>query len=197
MNYTKEQLAFLFERKIMPRRELTEAFSRQFGTCLTIDAIKATCLRKRWHTGRTGCFPKGNVPTNKGTKGLTSRNRTSFEPGNRPKNWKPVGSERICSKQGYILIKVAEPRTWRHKHTVLWETAYGPLRKNEAVTFKDGNILNVCLDNLEKISRRELLWLNRNGYTETPPELKSTLRMLAKVNVKSSELGSKNKLFPE
>lgn len=31
-----------------------------------------------------------------------------------PSNHKPVGSERIDSKDGYVLIKVAEPRTWKH-----------------------------------------------------------------------------------
>ncbi len=191
--YTEEQLAFVRKRKTMPRDKLTAAFNKNFSTTKTKDQIKGLCRRKGWTTGNDGRFKKGHLPHNAGTKGkgICKPNSGSFQKGNKPVNWKSVGSERICSKDGYILIKTAEPRTWRHKHTVIWEAAHGPVSKGDVVIFKDGDVLNCSLDNLIKISRRELLWLNRNGFKKTPPEFKPTLLMLAKINVKAFRLGNK------
>lgn len=58
---------------------------------------------------------------------------TMFGPGNRPANWKPVGSERV-NIYGYVEVKVKEPRTWRVKARVLWEQATGEtLTRNDRI----------------------------------------------------------------
>ena len=81
---------------------------------------------------RRGLIPKGNVPINKGTKGMfnVGGNETSFKKGQRPINYRPVQSERV-DVDGYVLVKVQEhglyQHRWRLKHRVIWEEGYGPL----------------------------------------------------------------------
>ena len=190
--YTDEQLRFLSENRTMPRAELTIKFNQEFKTQKSVIAICAICKREGIKTGRDGRFKKGNIPFTAGTKGFVKPNSGSFQKGHSQTEKKPIGAERICSKDGYILVKVAQPNVWKHKHKVVWEDAYGPIKDDEVITFRDGNILNVSLDNLLKITRRELLWLNQNGYRDTPSEFLDTLRALARMNVKAQKLARKN-----
>jgi len=51
-----------------------------------------------------------------------------------PPNRKPLGAEHICSKDGFILMKVPErdphtgfPTRYKHKHVHIWEQAHGPV----------------------------------------------------------------------
>jgi len=147
-----------------------------------------------------GRFKKGNKPWNAGTKGqgLTGANKTSFKKGNVPPNRKPLGSERICSKDGYILINIAErnphtgfPTRYKHKHVHMWEQDHGPVPKGMIVAFRDSDKLNIDPENLMLISRAELLVLNQYGYKETPDELKPSVLALAKLEVKIFATGNR------
>ena len=145
-------------------------------------------------SGRTGQFEKGHRPWNTGTKGqgLTTANKGSFKKGHVSPNRKPLGSERICSKDGYILIKVAEkdphtgfPTRYKHKHIYAWEQAHGPVPQGMVVAFKDSDKTHCELENLMVISRAELLCLNQKGYKGMPAELKPNVRVLVKLQVKT------------
>src|SRR5699024_8874048 len=91
-----------------------------------------------------------------------------------PTNYRPVGSERIDSKDGYIVIKVKDKGTyqerWRHKHVVEWEKYNGKVPKNHTVVFLDGNKENINIDNLALLSRSELLRMNQEGLFSNDPE---------------------------
>lgn len=182
--YTKEQLDYLLENKILLRSQLTIKFNERFGTNKNIIAINSVCRRMGWFTGRLGYYPKGHKPWNTGTKGICKRNSGCFRKGQRPKNWKPVGSERIDTGDGCILVKVAEPNVWRYKHVVVWESSNGKVFKGQVIRFKDGNQLNCSPDNLEQVSRQVHLYLNRNGYTEMPVEVKPSMMVVAKIKMK-------------
>lgn len=186
--YTQEQFDFVRDNCTIDRGELVGLFNKKFGTEKTKMQLSGLCKRKGWLTGRTGRFEKGVASWAAGTKGLLKRNSGSFKKGIRPKNWKPVGSERVHSKNGYILIKTTEPNKWRLKQKVLWEKAHGEIPTDKVVFFKDGNPLNFLLDNLELVTRQELLHLNRSGYGKTPEEYKETLKAIVKVEVKLFEL---------
>ena len=186
--YTKEQLAFVRKRKTLPREKLAALFNKKFGATKTVRQINGLCKRKGWLTGRTGRFEKGHIPFTAGTKGLVKPNSGNFQKGHTRSDIAPLGAERFESKDGYILVKVAQPNVWKFKHRIVWEAAHGKPAKNEVIIFKDGNILNCSLDNLEVITRRELLWLNNNGYKNVPPDFKATYRLLAKLNVKAFQL---------
>ncbi|MCP4259069.1 MAG: HNH endonuclease [Planctomycetes bacterium] len=175
----------------MSRTKLAAAYNRKFSNRRTAEAIKQICLRKGWHTGRTGRFEKGNVPWAAGTKGkgLCKANKGSFKKGNRPCNSLSVGSE-IIDSDGYIKVKLSEPNIWKFKHRIIWEAVHGEIPSGMAVIFKDSNPLNCTLENLEMVSRRELLYLNNHGYTELPEELRPSMMAVAKVECKVFRLAN-------
>lgn len=114
----------------------------------------------------SGQFRKGDTPWNKGEtmseEFKRKVSRTWFKKGQRPLNHKPVGSKRV-TPDGYTQIKVAEPSVWELYHRVVWEEAHGEKLKNdEAIIFADGDKSNFDIDNLVKISRFSLLYLNKN-----------------------------------
>lgn len=98
--------------------------------------------------GKTGCFSKGHNTWNKGKTGYMGANRGSFKKGQMPKNHRPVGSERICAKDGYVIVKIAQPAKWEYKHKWLYEQTHGKLKHGWIVRFVDGNKMNISLDNL-------------------------------------------------
>ena len=59
--------------------EIAEMMIDKFNLDYTKTQIAAAIKRYGLNTGRTGKFEKGHVPFNKGTKGLTSANSTSFK----------------------------------------------------------------------------------------------------------------------
>lgn len=151
-------------------------------------------MKTKYTTDRTGRFKKGNKPWNAGTKGqgLTGANAGSFKKGNVPPNRKPLYSERICPKDGFILIKIPErdphtgfPTRYKHKHVYIWEQANGPVPAGMVVVFRDSDKLNIEPDNLMLVSRAELLRLNRRGYKDTPDELKPSVLALSKLETKT------------
>lgn len=192
--YTKEQLAFLrVNYKLYAVRELTELFNAQFNESRTTSSIKA-CLQKNGiRSGRTGRFEKGSNPWNTGKKGMPvheNAKATQFKKGSVPANRKPLGHERVCTKDDYILIKVAEPNPYtnaptryRHKHQVLWEKHNGPIPKGHVVIFKDGDKRNFDMDNLELVNRKVLLRMNKHHYTDAQEDVKPALLTLSKVEV--------------
>lgn len=197
--YTIEQVQFLKTnyqgRSLL---EMWELFNTTFKTDFTLGQIKSALDNRGITSGLTGQFKKGSVPANKGTKGLTGRNKTSFKKGHVPKNLKDIGSERICSKDGYVLIKVdmINPHTgyrghWLHKHVVDWEQVNGPVPKGMVLAFRDGDKLNIENHNLMLISRSLLCRLNKLRYKEAPAELKPSILLLARLVVKTAERRSK------
>jgi len=175
--------------------ELTDLFNDKFGTYMKKSQIKTAVKNRKLISGRTGCFPKGHKSWNTGTKGLCKPNSGSFKKGSVPANLKPLGSEKICPRDGYVLMKVPEqdPHTgfstrWKHKQVHVWEQNNGPVPDGFAVLLKDGDRLNCDdPDNLILVSRAELLRLNKHGYKDTPDELKPSVLVLAKLEVKTFE----------
>ncbi len=188
--YTDEEKKFLSE--FVPghsHKEICEAFNDRFKTDLTIMQIKGSISRYKLNTGRTGHFEKYHVPCNKGVKGICHPGciKTQFKKGNVPTNHRPVGSERV-SKDGYIEIKVAEPNKWDLKHRVVWEEKNGPIPKGYAILFKDQNKLNISLDNLSLVSRKELIRLIKNNLLFSDPDLTMTGINIARVMAKVSDI---------
>lgn len=169
-------------------KEIQQMMNDKFEHQFTLNQIKGAIGRYKLNTGRTGYFPKGHVPFNKGKKGLTGANKTSFKKGNIPKNKKPVGSERI-NVDGYTEIKVSEPNRYRLKHRVIYEQYHNvKLKPNEAIIFLDGNKQNLNIDNLEKVTRSQLLQLNQNHLIKDDAELTKAGVNVAKIINKCMEL---------
>lgn len=153
---------------------MTELVNKTFGTDYTKSQIRSYYKNHKLNSGVTGRFEKGHIPANKGRKGYChpASVKTQFKKGHIPANHRSIGSERK-DKDGYIYVKVAEPRTWKLKHRLLWEENNGPVPKGYVVIFKDGNKENITLENLALISRAESaelssksLWSNNSELTE-------------------------------
>jgi hypothetical protein len=194
LTYTGEQIDFLKTNyRRLPLAKLPDAFNEHFGTHKTKVQIRAFLKNHGITSGRTGRFIKGQKSWNKGVKGYMGPNATSFKKGNRPKNWKPLGTERI-SKDGYIEIKVAErnpytgfPTRYRLKHQVVWESVNGPIPAGKIVIFRDGDRTNCAIGNLVCISRAVGVRLNQFGYTGLQADLKPSMLALARLKAKTFE----------
>lgn len=172
----------------------TAALAERFGATVNATYHKARSLGLRKSRqykaeiglkacANLGVFQKGFQPGHKtwnaGMKGLQLGNPENlFKPGNRPWHARAVGSRRI-DDEGYHLIKVAEPNHWRREHKVIWEHAHGPIPKGSVTVFRDGNKNNLDLENLELVSRAELM--RRNSFHRFPPELKEAIRLNGKI----------------
>ncbi len=195
MKYTAKQLNFIRRGYItMEISALTPIFNSRFGCNQSESAIRAATKNHGFKSGRDGRFRTGHMSWNKGTKGLTGRNITTFKKGNIPLNSKPLGHERICSKDGCFLKKIAEknPYTgaltrYQYKHVWLWEKKHGTVPDGMIVAYRDGNNKHCILKNLMLITRAELLQLNQSGYKDMPDEIKPSLLALAKLRVKTFE----------
>ncbi|MCK5607770.1 HNH endonuclease [Candidatus Pacearchaeota archaeon] len=190
--FTDEQIQFIRENyKDRSAAEMTVLFNSTFDTDMTLQQIKTAVHNRRINSGRTGHFEKGHKPWNTDTKGVCQPNSGSFKNGSVPANIKPLGHERVCSKDGFVLIKVAEknPYTgastrYKHKHVHMWEQEHGPVPDGFAVMFIDSDKLNIEPGNLMLVSRAELFRLNKHGYKNAPAELKPSILALVKVEVK-------------
>lgn len=79
-----------------------------------------------------------------------------------PEQYRPVGSKRV-TVDGYTEIKTADPDVWDLYHRVVWEKVHGEkLKDDDVILFADGNKSNFETDNLVRVSRANLLYLNRN-----------------------------------
>lgn len=140
---------------------------------MTAEQVKSFCANRKLRNGRDCRFKSGQVPFNKGKKGVNGASSTTFKKGHRPQTWRPVGSERV-NREGLIEVKVAEPRTWRSKQRVLWEALHGPVPKGHVVLFADRNPRNFAPENLIAVSRGELAVLNKFKLIKTDTDLTQT-----------------------
>jgi hypothetical protein len=189
-NWTTEEIAVLVEH--YPHRstkEVAELINRTVKQCYCkanlLSLHKTSQYLATDFSGRIrnsnikAQFPKGNIPWNKGMKGLQIGGQiTQFKKGNVPPNHRPVGSTRI-DEEGYTSIKIAEPRKWVLLHRHLYELEYGKINRNEVIVFRDKNRSNFDINNLEKISMSENM--ERNRITKYPIEIQETIKALNKL----------------
>jgi len=118
---------------------------------------------------------------------------TRFKKGMKPHTWQPIGTERI-SKDGYLQRKVADTgeklKDWVYVHILLWQEHHKKdLPKGYAIVFKDGDKTNIGIENLECLSRAELM--NRNSVHRFPKELIELIHLRGVINRKINQ-GSKS-----
>ena len=192
--WSDEEKQYLAE--ITPGRgykEIQSMMSCKFGFDYTRHQIKGAITRNKLNTGRTGRFEKGRATWNKGTKGLTKANVTSFKKGQKPHNYKPLGSERI-TKDGYCEIKVSDTgRRWMSKHLVVYEKHHGKVPRGSVVIFLDGDKRNFDIDNLHLVTRNQLAMLNKNSLIQKDAELTKTAINVVDLMKKISAIEKKDK----
>lgn len=196
--FTEEQINFI--REIAPGKyaaEITEMVNKHFNLELKVSQIETCKGNHKIKSGIDCRFQKGIIPHNKGKKGSMSPSQyekckaTMFKKGQVPPNHKNVGSERI-DRDGYVLIKVAEPNKWRPKHRVLWEKENGPIPSKHRLIFADGNKQNITLDNLILVSYAQSFIMNQKNLFKNDKELTkagvAVAKVLDKVNKRKKEM---------
>lgn len=194
--YTKEEHEFL--RSFIPGhtyKEITAAYNKRFTEPITESRVKGYMANHKINNGLTGRFEKGNVPVNKGKKGICAKGceKTWFKDGHMPHNTKPVGYERI-TRDGYIEVKIkmrpSNPNcndNFKAKHHIVWEEVNGSIPNGYKLTFLDGNKQNCDINNLALITNAEHLELTRKGLRYENPSLTKTGILVAKVSVAGRE----------
>ena len=122
-------------------------------------------------------YRPGHVPANKGTRkpgwAPGRMSETQFKAGNRPHTWVPVGTE-IRTKDGYFTRKMSDDKVpahanWEPVHRLIWIETHGSIPSGHAVVFRDGDATHCVIDNLELVSRAELM--RRNSVHRLPKAL--------------------------
>jgi hypothetical protein len=146
--------------------------------------------------GSQHTFQPGHVPYNKGIRhpgyAVGHMAETQFKKGQCSPNWLPIGSIRY-SKDGYQERKAYDtgypPHNWVGEHILLWEKHHGPVPPSHAVCFKDGNKTNITIDNLELVSRADLM--RRNAIHNLPKELVDVIMLNGALKRRVRELNEK------
>ena len=191
--YTEEQIQYLRDNyRDISVAEMAEKFNTEFGTYFTVRQINTALKNRRICSGRLGQFQKGQISWNKGSKGLTGPNRTSFKKGHLPHNTRHLWYERVGKRDGRVEISVPEKnpytgynRRFKAKHVWLWEQEHGPVPDGHVVAFADGNPANFDMENLVLLDRLELLRLNKHRHKKAPEEVQPVLITLAKLEAKA------------
>lgn len=122
--------------------------------------------------GKGHRFKKGHVPMNKGMKQedfmsaetIEKTKATRFKKGNKPHNTMFDGAITIRKDSNggqYMYIRISKDN-WELYHQVVYRKEFGAIPKGHLLRFKDGNSLNVTIENLECITKAEHARRNRD-----------------------------------
>lgn len=143
---------------------------------------EASRLRRDSSVGMPYRYPKGHVPANKGLRrpgwAPGRMAETQFRPGelrgSAAQKLAPVGTE-VVDPDGYRKRKVRDDappnlsrRNWAFVHILVWMEHHGEVPAGHAVIFKNGNKADIRIDNLELVTRQELM--RRNSYHNRYPK---------------------------
>ena len=191
--FTKEQKDFIKANvKGLLNQELADLLNKTFGLSITARQMNSYKKNHGLQSGLNFQFKKGQKAWNKGMKGLDlageNGRKTQFKKGHRPQNYRPIGSERIDSKDGYTVIKVQDEgawnERWRHKHVVLWEKENGPVPKGYVIIFADRDKRNFNMENLLLVSRAQLALMNKNDLFQNDADLTKLGIVMADIHLK-------------
>lgn len=191
---TDEQQAFLAENVLgRPCSELTRLINETFNLNLTEKQVHAAKQRSGLRSELDTKFEKGSIPPNKGRKGYCAPGSEKgwFARGSRPKNQVPIGTE-IITRDGYPVVKVADPNKWKMVHVKNWEEVNGPVPEGFILLHADGDQANADLSNLILASKAELLTMNRHGLIKGDKDLTITGHNIAKLYRKIAEVKNGN-----
>lgn len=200
---TRKQSDWLGENYVdISLRKITWLFNQRYGKDLNTDQMKTFISNRGFKSGRTGCFEKGDIPANKGRKmpeGWSPGRmaETQFKAGHSQTEIFPIWHER-ADKDGYIMLKTPQvnPHTGAFgyfipKHKWVWEQFNGPLPEKHVLSFIDDDRSNCDLDNLELLARAELCRRNKMQYLQADPEIRDTIKTIAKLQHTTAQLQRK------
>ena len=130
-------------------------------------------------------FQPGHQSWMTGRKGIRQSPRTEFKPGQKPANWKPVGSLRVIKDElnQYLQIKLTDtgctPKDWVMYHRHVWQQAHGPIPEGHCVAFLPGRFSldpdKITPDALELVTPAEIM--RRNNFYKYGPEVAAVVQL--------------------
>lgn len=168
-DHTNSELAAQFDLPIYSVKNL----ATRLGLRKTSEHMQSTAKQTQ--------FKKGHTTWNKGKSHPTHPNtaKHQFKKGQTPHNHQPIGTTRISD--GYLQVKTADTgntvQDYQPVHHLVWIEKNGPIPTDHCIIFKDKDRSNIEPDNLECISRQELM--TRNAIYNYPPDVVSNIRALA------------------
>lgn len=150
-----------------------------------LDSPKASRLRRGDNIGAEYRFKKGQIPFNKGVKGISyeGSKATQFGKGSKPANYRPVGTIRFIRDKtdGYFEMKMADGlRQWKLLHRVIWERLNGSIPANHIVIFLDGNPKNLNIKNMALMTKAQNM--KRNTVHNYPKDIVHLVQLKAALN---------------
>lgn len=145
------------------------------------------------HPARRSQFRKGAATWNKGLHYQAGGRsvQTQFKAGRPAMNWLPIGSERIRS-DGYHERKLTDTGVTRRDfvliHHIVWQESGREIPPGYRLVFKDGNKTNFALDNLELVSRADLM--RRNSVHNLGPDVFAAKQLLGAI---TRQINKRNK----
>jgi hypothetical protein len=143
------------------------------------------CLRKSPEFAATQCqrFASGQTPWNRG-KAYQAGGRsaeTRFKPGvvsgRAAAHEQPVGAERWIDGHLWRKVSMTGPmrQRWRPIHHLLWEAAGHSIPPGRVLAFRNRNPNDLRLENLELVTRAEMM--HRNSRHRLPDEVKELVNL--------------------
>lgn len=164
-NFVRDNFEDMSTKEIAERLNLTDTQVRSMYRLLK--------LRR----SESSKFKKGSVPWNKGKSYPTHPNARirQFKNGHLPHNTKHDGAIVIRTdnrgrKMKHVRVALSK---WEYLHRKIWKDVHGDIPKGHCVVFKNGNEMDCRLENLECVSRSELLQRNRGAIDYRAAGLKA------------------------
>ena len=88
---------------------------------------------------------------------------------------------------GYTMIKV-EGGKWKHNHRYIYEKYHGKIGEGNYIIFLDGDKTNFSIDNLVEVSKKQLLYINKNNLKYDNAELSKAGIEVANLMIKANEV---------
>jgi len=184
--YTEDEKKWLAENYMLRIGDYQAQFNELFNRDIAKHNLCMYRRRMGFKVGRTGQF--GNDRALHPDCGAKKANSGSFKKGHTGISTLDDGSE-VTDTRGYVRIKIGKGQ-WVDKHRYIYEQKNGKLEKGQSVTFKDGNKLNFDIDNLEALTRQELMQINTLKRLVVDESLREPVRQLGKlkaaINLKNS-----------
>lgn len=142
-------------------------------------------------------FRKGRASWNRGIKGIHLSPSTEFKKGHQPTSTKHDGAITVRNRNQtpYQYIRISKCN-WMLLHRKVWEDANGPIPRGHVIRFRNGNTLDVRLENLECISRSEHAMRNQNREKARKTLVDSDAYIISRMAPRDKHLQEKLRHFP-
>ncbi len=201
--FTSEQAEYL--ASIVPGRptsEVVKMMNEKFGLSIRVGQIQSWKKNHKTPSGYNVRYQRGNQSWTKGKKWdewmpeasqMKSR-ATQFRKGQRPANYRPVGTIVCRPSNGYLWIKVQDkPAKWRMLQRVMWEEHNGPVPAGYRIMFKDNDPSNCVIENLMLVDTSILSVAQCKIGMTNDPDINETVLASAELLHKLTQLSLKRK----